>query len=158
MTVATTGCSFRAIRVTGKVLRVKTDNVGRFWTKVNTLTDDLCWEWTSNRDSQGYGRTIFENRQQFTHRISFYLTHNYWPNVCRHTCDHPPCCNPNHLLDGTRADNNMDRIIRKRVPTKTHCPQGHEYTEDNIYTRTDGKRECCECRRIRNRNRKKKAQ
>jgi len=32
--------------------------------------------------------------------------------------------------------------------SKTHCPQGHEYTEDNTYTFPDGRRECRECRRI----------
>lgn len=28
---------------------------------------------------------------------------------------------------------------------KTHCPQGHEYTDDNVYLRKDGSRVCAAC-------------
>jgi hypothetical protein len=32
---------------------------------------------------------------------------------------------------------------------KTHCPYGHEYNPTNTYTRTNGSRECRQCRRER---------
>lgn len=42
--------------------------------------------------------------------------------VVRHTCDNPRCINPNHLIPGTKADNNRDRAERGRsakfVPSK----------------------------------------
>lgn len=42
--------------------------------------------------------------------------------VVRHTCDNPRCINPDHLVPGTRADNNRDRAERgrsaKRVPSR----------------------------------------
>lgn len=42
--------------------------------------------------------------------------------VVRHTCDNPRCINPDHLIPGTRADNNRDRAERnrsaKRVPSR----------------------------------------
>ena len=34
--------------------------------------------------------------------------------VVRHTCDNPRCINPEHLIGGTRADNNRDRAERGR--------------------------------------------
>lgn len=34
--------------------------------------------------------------------------------VIRHTCDNTRCINPEHLLIGTRADNNRDRAERGR--------------------------------------------
>lgn len=42
--------------------------------------------------------------------------------VVRHTCDNPRCINPEHLIIGTKADNNKDRATRdrsaKRVPSR----------------------------------------
>jgi len=35
-------------------------------------------------------------------------------NVLRHTCDNPSCINPNHLIEGTQADNIQDRVNRNR--------------------------------------------
>lgn len=44
--------------------------------------------------------------------------------VVRHTCDNPRCINPEHLLLGTKADNNRDRAERSRsakvVPSRWH--------------------------------------
>ena len=34
---------------------------------------------------------------------------------------------------------------------KTHCPQGHPYSGDNLYRRTDGGRDCRACMRERQR-------
>lgn len=36
----------------------------------------------------------------------------------RHTCDNPPCVNPNHLLSGTRKDNVRDMHSRGRANPK----------------------------------------
>lgn len=80
-------------------------------------------EWTGKRDSHGYGRRRYQGRQAvLAHRIAFFETHGYWPNVCRHTCDNPPCVNPDHLLDGTPADNSRDMVERGRALDGTRAP------------------------------------
>lgn len=108
--------------------------------------------WTSDEyapDRQGYMRVWFEGRATKAHRLSFFLHHGYWPGVCRHSCDNPPCYNPTHLLDGTVGDNNRDRDSRGRngYAIKTHCKHGHPYDEANTYTDSRGHRHCRACRR-----------
>lgn len=34
-------------------------------------------------------------------------------------------------------------------PGMTHCPQRHEFSDENTYTRPDGRRQCRECKRAR---------
>jgi hypothetical protein len=35
-----------------------------------------------------------------------------------------------------------------KIQKKTHCPHGHEYTEENTYVTPKGGRKCRECHRI----------
>jgi hypothetical protein len=84
----------------------------RFWDKVAIGAPDECWPWQANIDGWGYGTIRGDGKIERSNRVAFFLTHGYWPNVCRHTCDNPPCCNPKHLLDGTHADNSLDRSVR----------------------------------------------
>lgn len=84
----------------------------RFWSKVDKSSD--CWLWTAGKDDAGYGQFRFEGKNIKAHRVSFYLTNGYWPHHCRHTCDNPPCVNPDHLLDGTRKDSMDDMYERER--------------------------------------------
>lgn len=37
--------------------------------------------------------------------------------IVRHTCDNPCCCNPEHFLLGSHADNVRDRVARSRSAT-----------------------------------------
>lgn len=66
-------------------------------------------------------------RVSMSHRIVYCETRGIHMDdildlVVRHTCDNPRCINPNHLIIGTRADNNKDRATRGRsakvVPSK----------------------------------------
>ncbi len=68
-----------------------------------------------------------------------------------HKCNNRICCNPAHLQALTQRENLLlgDTLVAANV-AKTHCPAGHEYTEDNTYTYRSG-RQCKACRRARNR-------
>jgi hypothetical protein len=52
------------------------------------------------------------------HRVAWALAHPDDPfpvaPLTRHTCDDPPCVNPDHLEPGTYADNLLDAIERGR--------------------------------------------
>lgn len=123
------------------------------------MTKD-CIEWTKGTDAKGYGVQRYRGKFQRSHRVAFFEAHGYWPNICRHTCDNPPCINPEHLLDGTRGDNIRDAVERGRYVSangrKTHCKHGHEFTPENTIIRTKPPgRDCRACQRARWAARKK---
>ena len=97
------------------------DPIKRFWSKVDKEgptqphMNTACWEWTAGRNKAGYGAFSMEGRNHPAHRISFLFTNGYLPTpIGRHMCDHPPCVNPAHILEGTVLDNAADRVQRNR--------------------------------------------
>lgn len=87
--------------------------VGReFWEYVQK--SDGCWLWSGHRLPSGYGACWFQGKHQRAHRVSFFLTHGYWPRCALHSCDQPACVNPDHLEDGNQKKNAADREERKR--------------------------------------------
>lgn len=133
----------------------------RFWNKVNILSDDECWIWQAAHSSGGYGSIGIDGKIVGAHRVAFEIANGYKPNICRHTCDNPPCVNPKHLLDGTQKDNMMDCAQKMRIHNgntlKIACPKGHIY--DLANTRISKQRKyvgglCRQCR-VCDRNRKR---
>lgn len=82
------------------------------------ITDSGCWEWRGCR-SRGYGVLRKEGINHLVHRLVYTQHHGPIPegHVVRHTCDNPPCINPDHLLTGTQADNVRDAVSRRRFPS-----------------------------------------
>jgi hypothetical protein len=124
-------------------------------------------EWQGGRDLQGYGQIFVRGQAKPTrlkaHRVSYELHVGPIPDgmcVC-HTCDNPPCLNPEHLWLGTNADNTRDKTEKGRHhnSVKTHCPYGHEYTPDNTRWTARGGRQCRAClrRRAREYNARRRA-
>lgn len=75
-----------------------------------------CLEWQGVRSHKGYGQMTHVRRCLRVHREVYRLTHGGIPEgyVVRHTCDNPPCCNPDHLVAGTQKQNVADREARGR--------------------------------------------
>lgn len=77
-----------------------------------------CWEWPYGKSGDGYG-VIYVNKQQqrvshFT-LLSLGLARPAPPNHhALHSCDNPPCFNPQHLRWGSQKDNEGDKIGRDR--------------------------------------------
>lgn len=87
----------------------------RFWAKV--CRGDGCWEWQGYRMPKGYGQVgIGHSGLILAHRLAWELTHGPVPTdlFVLHHCDNPPCCNPDHLWLGTKADNNRDMAQKGR--------------------------------------------
>lgn len=89
----------------------------RFWSFV--VQHERCWEWTGARTAYGYGilgRGTREDGLIYAHRVSWELHNGSLPDgLCvLHTCDNPPCTNPNHLWLGTKGDNNRDMVAKGR--------------------------------------------
>lgn len=75
------------------------------------------------------------------------------PGLQARHLDGDPASNalPN-LKWGTAVENNRDRVLHGTHPEllKTHCPSGHPYAGENLYTHpTTGHRSCVQCRRDR---------
>lgn len=82
---------------------------------------DDCWIWLGPRNPLGYGwlnvagpwgRRIYAHRWSWQHHNKQQVPEGF---VIRHTCDNPPCVNPDHLLIGTQRDNLRDMVARNRT-------------------------------------------
>jgi len=94
--------------------------IARFKRKVLQLAASECWTWQGTKDPDGYGSvSLIINGKEChirAHRIAYYLAHGIDPLdliVC-HSCDNPPCVNPDHLWLGTSKDNTQDAVRKGR--------------------------------------------
>jgi len=70
-----------------------------------------------------------------------------------HLCRNRRCINPAHLEPVTRREN-LRRGIGEHRPGKTHCKRGHKFTVKNTYVTKAGFRNCRECHRLNERERR----
>ncbi len=90
----------------------------RFWKSIdkngpiNPLIGTPCWIWTGYKKNR-YGVISICNKQLYVHRLSFFYSKGYFSpkNVC-HSCDNRSCVRPDHLFEGSDADNFQD--MRKK--------------------------------------------
>lgn len=98
-------------------MKIPEKAVDKFWSKVDIRGEDECWEWKGYFHAWGYGRFYYDHSMHYAHRVSYAIANNDDIDglFVRHTCDNPPCVNPNHLLKGTAADNTHDMLERGRA-------------------------------------------
>lgn len=80
------------------------------------LESNGCKVWTGPTDRDGYGIAYIDGKYVSTHRLAYTLALGSIPSgaMVRHTCDNPPCIDPDHLLVGTAQDNSNDCVERDR--------------------------------------------
>lgn len=126
----------------------------RRWSERVDASGD-CWEWTGPRTPTGYGRCYFRGNQVGAHRVAIELLVGPIPSHLEvdHLCRNRSCVNPDHLELVTHREN------LRRSPAlavgKSHCPQGHPYSGENLNERMTPngrtKKTCRVCDRAHNR-------
>ncbi len=93
-------------------------DIARFWSLIDRRAPDECWPWKGRRHKRGYGffDTKTERGLRAT-RVLIVVVTGKDPSdkeAC-HSCDNPPCCNPDHVSTGTHQKNMRDARDRGRV-------------------------------------------
>lgn len=122
-----------------------------------------CWLYSGQISDQGYGRITDEiGRTVSAHRVSYAYHCGPIPagfqidHQCHNSdvecaagprCLHRRCVNPAHLRLATPRVNILSgRTVAAQNAAKTHCAQGHEYTQENTRLHANGGRVCLACR------------
>jgi len=112
-----------------------------FWSRVST--DEEHWHYTHTLTAHGYGIFHHEGRSVLAHRFAYEDQVGPIPAGLEvdHLCAVRSCVRPAHLEPVTHAEN-----LRRAGARKTHCPQGHPYSDENtrLYKRM---RFCITCKR-----------
>lgn len=135
--------------------------LNRCFAQHGPMPDD-CLVWSgakAGRDAKkggGYGVIRIDGVKWAVHRAIWWFTRGPIPAglVVDHICRNRACCNIRHLRLKTNAENillgNAPSAIAAR---KTHCPQNHPYSGDNLIVEKNGQRRCRTCRRDQQRRR-----
>lgn len=93
-----------------------------------------CLLWPGARHQFGYGSIRYKKKTYSAHRIIYQAHFGKIKSndVVRHKCDVPQCCNIEHLLIGTQADNMKDVSIRNRARNQysgaVYCKNSHLFS------------------------------
>lgn len=133
--------------------RSKRDVLERAMEKVDVT--DTCWLWTAHINRAGYGRIGTQLGTDLAHRVIYQLTVGPIPDGLHldHLCRVRHCVNPAHLEPVTAAENLARSLAplatKMRHAARTHCKNGHEFSEENTGIDGNGSRVCRTCARMR---------
>lgn len=116
-----------------------------FWSRVNILGEEECWEWQGSCNNTGYGSVSWNGKVYTAHRIAAWLSglvvspsvpsSARIPTHVLHSCDNRKCCNPNHFFLGTFVDNLQDAYNKKRKQQ----PKGQNHANAKLTNRQAAK-------------------
>jgi hypothetical protein len=115
-----------------------------------------CWLWFASDDGNGYGAFWNGKAMIKAYRWAYEYFIGKVPIGLEldHLCENKMCVNPKHLEPVTHLENvrrgKCSETSGQWQRDKTHCPQGHSYSGDNLYIRPNGTgRGCRICRKER---------
>jgi hypothetical protein len=111
-----------------------------------------CWIWEQGPLRDGYGRVYFDGKMRQAHRATYEHFVGAIPDGMQldHLCRLRCCVNPDHLEPVTQLENirrGKRGFLEAHQRSKTHCPQGHEYSDENTYYSSKWHRRCRACHR-----------
>lgn len=114
------------MKIRGQKVYTPAERIKRMTTVCNITN---CWNWSGSLRN-GYGRTICGSRVDNTrksvsaHVFSYLAFNGDIPDgLCvLHKCDNRKCCNPDHLFLGTKKDNAIDMVKKRRWRNGTTGP------------------------------------
>jgi len=94
----------------------KKEFLSNFWKRVDKTSDASgCWLWMGCKNTNGYGLVRWNGKMQVIHRVAYLISGRTIPEglILRHSencIGKKHCCNPDHLMPGTSAENSADMI------------------------------------------------
>ena len=110
------------------------------------------WLWKGAKQSRGYGVLSINGHMRLARRAVYELFKGSIPEGLQlhHLCGITLCVRPSHLIAVSAREHALEltptcvTYIASRV---TMCPQGHPYSQDNVYHLSRNERRCKVCSR-----------
>jgi hypothetical protein len=115
------------------------------------LSENGCRDWPMSLVT-GYGQVCYQGYPRLVHKLLF--EHQCGPvpegKELHHMCGNRACAEMSHVQVVTHREHMLlGNLLTSKNAKQTHCPQGHEYTEENTYVDSKRRRHCRTCHRNR---------
>ena len=115
---------------------------------------DGHWLWMAYISPKGYAQVYWEGKPEGAHRVVYRLLVGPIPKRLQldHECRIRHCVNPECVEPVTQQENirrGMGGKLNNHLAARTHCPQGHPYSGENLVMNSQGRRTCRACNHAR---------
>ena len=107
----------KAGRIAVRRIRQPGEDLWAYIASRTTQGPNGCLDWTGGTDGDGYPFIFDGTRNQVGSRLVLQqklgrpIRRGY---IAMHSCDRPMCINPEHLIEGTHAENQQDMYVKGR--------------------------------------------